>query len=123
VGFPASVELVPLIEICSLPPREGVDTARVLQALTAAVAEAIPCRREAVWATWRTLDVGYAVGDSVERQQPRETHAPVVHVYANRPADAVDRACEAIEAVLTDELSLAPVFVTVQPVFALADSS
>lgn len=113
---------MPLIEICALPQADDVDVPLVLQAVTDAVSEAIPCRREAVWVTWRPLD-GYAVGDSIADAQPAETHAPVVHVYANRPANAVERTCNAIEAVLARELSLADgnVFITVQPVFALPD--
>ena len=113
---------MPLIEICALPQANDVDVPRVLQAVTAAVSEAIPCRREAVWVTWRPLD-GYAVGDGLAGAQPTDTHAPVVHLYANRPADAIERACDAIESVLVNELSLAEgnVFVTVQPVYALPD--
>ena len=88
--------------------------------MSTAVSDAIPCPREAVWTTWRSIDGGYAVGDIVTREQPRETHAPVVHLYANRPKEAIDRICDAIEAVLTRELSLASgnVFITFQPVFA-----
>ena len=113
---------MPLIEICALPQPDQVDVPRVLEAVTAAVSEAIPCRREAVWVTWRPLD-GYAVGDTLAAAQSPDTHAPVVHLYANRPADAIERACSAIETVLVNELSLADgnVFVTVQPVYALPD--
>jgi hypothetical protein len=110
---------VPLIEICALPQPTGVEIEPVLQAVTAAVSDAIPCRREAVWATWRSIDGGYAMGESVANEQPRDSHAVIVHVYANRPPDAIERLSGAIEEVLTGALSLEPgnVFVTVQPVF------
>jgi hypothetical protein len=111
---------MPLIEICALPSPDGVDIARALEAVTAAVSAAAPCRRDAVWATWRSLDSGYAVGDAVAVEQPRDTHAPIVHVYANRPPDAIERICAALEDALSRELNLEPgnVFITVQPVFA-----
>ena len=110
---------MPLIEVCALPQDAPVDIGSVLRTLNEAVAAAVPCRPEAVWTTWRTLD-RYAVGADVATRQPRETHAPIVHVYLNRPPDAVERACAVIEDVLARELRLAPgnVFVTVQPVFA-----
>ena len=111
---------MPLIEICALPPDAAVDVAAVLRRLNEAVAAAVPCRPDAVWTTWRSLDGGYAVGSDAVRQQPSDTHGPIVHVYLNRPPDAVERACAVIEDVLARQLGLAPgnVFVTVQPVFA-----
>jgi hypothetical protein len=110
---------VPLIEICALPPRGDTDVGRVLQLLNRAVADAVPCRLDAVWTTWRSLGAGYAVGDAVADRQQADSHAPIVHVYLNRPRDAVDRVRDVIEEVLVRELSLAAgnVFVTVQPVF------
>jgi hypothetical protein len=113
---------VPLIEISALPTGADVDPGQVMRKLNRAVAEAVPCRLDAVWATWRWLDAGYAVGDAVADRQPESGHAPIVHVYVNRPPDAVERICHVIEDVVTRELSIAPdnVFVTVQPVFAVA---
>jgi hypothetical protein len=116
---------VPLIEIHALPPTREVDVAGILRAVSSEVAAAIPCRLEAVWTTWRTLDGGYAVGKDVAAVQPEADHPPIVHVYANRPRDAIERARDAIESVLCRELSLAEgnVFVTVQPVFAIGDGT
>jgi hypothetical protein len=111
---------VPLIEIRALPWVDRARLADVARTLNREVAAAIPCRLDAVWTTWRSLD-GYAVGDVVAEQQPEESHAPVVHLYVNRPPDAVERICEVIEEVLCRELPLAAgnVFITVQPVFSL----
>jgi hypothetical protein len=63
------------------------------------------------------------MGDSVAEAQPRDSHAVILHVYAKRPPDAIERLCSAIEEVLTGALSLEPgnVFVTVQPVFNAPD--
>ena len=110
---------MPLIEVCALAPKDGVDVSETLRAITLAVSEAIPCRRDAVWATWRTIDGGYAVGEAVAYEQQLETHAPIVHVYARRPPDAIERICAAVEEVLTTRLSLpaSKVFITVQAVF------
>ena len=110
---------MPLIEICALPPPGGIDVSNVLRVLTLAVSDALSCPPHAVWTTWRSID-GYAVGDVVAREQPQETHAPVVHLYANRPPEAIDAVCDVIEEVLSRELSLPRenIFVTFQPVFA-----
>jgi hypothetical protein len=111
---------VPLIEICALPADGAVDVGAVMRKLNDAVAAAIPCLPDAVWTTWRSLDGGYAVGSDAVSRQPSDTHAPIVHLYVNRPPDSVERACDVIEDVLARELGLAPgnVFITVQPVFA-----
>ena len=108
---------MPLIEVVALPQPATVDIGHVLRTLTAAVADVLPARPEGVWATWTTV-TAYAVGSNVAERQPADTHDPVVHVYHQRPADAVERMCEAIEEVLCRELSLPSghVFVTVQPV-------
>ena len=110
---------MPLIEIAALPPDDDTDVGGVLRTLNRAVADAVPCRLDAVWTTWRSLDGGYAVGDRVADRAQRASHAPVVHVYLNRPRDVVERVCGVIEDVLARELSLAEgnVFITVQPVF------
>ncbi|MGH3110178.1 MAG: hypothetical protein ACRDQT_04570 [Gaiellaceae bacterium] len=110
---------MPLIEICALTPSREVDVAGVLRTLNRAVSDALGCRPEAVWTTWRSLDGRYAVGSELATQQPEETHAPIVHLYVNRPREAVERICDVIEDVLCSELALAKgnVFVTVQPVF------
>jgi len=108
---------MPLIEVVALPQPEAVDIEQVLRRLTGAVADVLPARPEGVWATWTTA-AAYAVGPEVARRQPAQTHDPVVHVYHQRPPDAVERMCKAIEDVLCRELSLPPgnVFITVQPV-------
>ena len=108
---------MPLIEIQTVPQPEGVDLASVSRRLNAAVAEALGCRLEAVWTTWRTIDGAYARGDRVSTGQTT-AFGPLVHVYHHRTPEEVDLVVEAIEIVLARELSLAPddVFVTTQPV-------
>src|SRR5262245_22547264 len=107
---------MPLIEIVALPQPASVDIDSVLRRLTISVAEALPARPEGVWITWRTLDA-YAVGSQVSRQQPPNSHDPIVHIYHQRPAGAVERMCEVIKAVLCQELALPEgnVFITIQP--------
>jgi hypothetical protein len=71
-----------------------------------------------VWTTWKVLD-GYAVGPDLATDQPAGTHAPIVHVYARRTPEELDRICDIVEAVLVEELELEPgnVFITIQPVY------
>ena len=109
---------MPLIEILALPHPDGVDVKAVTTELNKAVAAAIPCRLDAVWTTWRTIDATYVVGDVAADVQPTATHPPIVHVYLRRSSEETDRAIDAIERILATALSLAPgnVFVTVQPV-------
>jgi hypothetical protein len=109
---------MPLIEILALPQPPDVDVPAVTRALAREVAAAIPCRVEAVWTVWRTIDGVYAQGESIERAQPGTTHGPIVHVYLHRSIEETERAVTAIERNLSAALGLAPgnVFVTVQPV-------
>jgi hypothetical protein len=108
---------MPLIEVVALPQPGTVDIDHVLRTLAVAVAEVLPARQEGVWATWTTM-TAYAVGPNVARNQPDQTHDPIVHVYHHRTPDAVERMCKAIEEVLCRELSMPTghVFITVQPV-------
>jgi hypothetical protein len=108
---------MPLIEVAALPQPDGVDIDQVLRTLTLAVAEALPARPEGVWTTWTTV-LAYAVGPAVAHQQPAQSHDPIVHIYHQRPPDAVERMCQVITDVLCRELSLPAgnVFITVQPV-------
>jgi hypothetical protein len=109
---------VPLIEVAALRRDAETDVAWLVRVLNKAVAEAVPCRLEAVWTTWRWLD-GYAVGDEFADRSRPATHGPIVHVYARRPPEVLERVAEVIEEVLTRELDLDPgnVFVTAQPVW------
>jgi hypothetical protein len=120
----ASVDM-PLIEIHALPQSAPNEIERVVRRVAGDVARAIAAPPEAVWVTWTTIDGCYAVGDATRVEQPRETHAPIVHVHARRTAAEVDAICDAVERALVDELGLAPgnVFTTVRPVFALDPSA
>jgi len=75
--------------------------------------------------TGYTLDGGYAVGADVRTEQPRDSHAPLVHVAARRTAAEVEAICAAVERALVEELDLADgnVFVTVRPVYALDETA
>ena len=106
---------MPLIEILSLDT-SGVDRAVVCRSVNAAVAEALGARPDAVWTTWRTIEVDVR-GDGATRGL-QATSGPIVHVYHHRTAAQVAVVVEVIQAVLARELSIAPdgVFVTTQPV-------
>ena len=105
---------MPLIEIQAPAPPEGVAVADVLATVNSEVADALGCRPDAVWSTWRTLGEGeYLVGSERAAKPPNATHVPIVHVWISRPPDAVDLCVEAIEAALRRSLSLdADPFVT-----------
>lgn len=109
---------MPLIEIDALELPVHVDTGAIVVELNRAVADAIPCRLDAVWTVWRTISGPYARGADARDEMGRETHGPIAHVYLRRTPEETARVVETIEGVLTRALSLAPgnVFVTVQPV-------
>jgi hypothetical protein len=108
---------VPLIEITARAP-EGVDVAAVLAEVNHDVAATLGCRPDAVWSTWRTLAPGeYVVGSEPAPPSATASHVPVVHVWINRPPDAVERCVAAIETALRRTLALdADPFVTTGPV-------
>ncbi len=108
---------MPLIEIRMLP-RADVDRAAITRALATAVAAAIPCRVEAVWTTWQTIDGPFARGSEISAVETGNAFGPTVHVYHHRTPEQVERVVEAIESVLSRELHADrdQVFVTTQPV-------
>jgi hypothetical protein len=105
-----------LIEIRSLP-RVDVDRAAISRVLAAAVAATIPCRTEAVWITWQTIEGPFSRGDVVS-SDATNPFGPIVHVYHHRTPEQVERIVDGIEAVLARELQIDrdQVFVTTQPV-------
>jgi hypothetical protein len=107
-----------LIEVLLLPSDDRVDRASIGRTLNAAVAEAIPCRLEAVWTAWRTIDGPFVRGGEASGEEAPERFGPIVHVYHHRTAEQVERIVDAIETVLARELSLErnAIFVTTQPV-------
>ena len=108
---------MPLIEI-RLLPRGDLDRAAISPALATAVAAAVPCRVEAVWITWQTIDGPMARGSEVSAAETANSFGPIVHVYHHRTPEQIERVVEAIETVLSRELNAArdQVFVTTQPV-------
>lgn len=109
---------MPLIEIDLLPQSTEVDLEAIAVELNRTVAEAIPCRLDAVWTVWRTVSGPFVRGDVARFEMGRETHGPIAHVYLHRTPEQAARVVASIESVLTRALSLTPgnVFVTVQPV-------
>ena len=110
---------MPLIEILALPQSDPVDERHVLAAVNAAVADALRAPPHAVWSTWQTLPPGgYAVGTDAPDAQPRTSHPPIVHVYARRTPEELERVVEAVARTLAAELDVdeAGVFVTTAPV-------
>jgi hypothetical protein len=115
---------MPLIEIHALAQPEGVDLATISTKVNAAVARALGCKLEAVWTVWLTIDGPIAHGNEVSGAATKAAYGPIVHIYHHRTPEQVERVTEAIETVLSRELSLArgDVFVTSQPV-AIAETS
>lgn len=107
---------VPLIQIESLATPD-VDRAAICRTLNAEVATALGARLEAVWTTWRTIELDVR-GDDARGDDTRASIAPIVHLFHHRTAEQVERVVEVIENVLARELSIdsASVFVTTQPV-------
>ena len=108
---------MPLIEIRTMA-HVDVDRAAISRALNAAVADAVPCRLDAVWSTWQTIDGPFVRGDEVATAEAPGTVGPIVHVYHHRTAEQVERVVEAIEVTLATALGVdrETVFVTTQPV-------
>lgn len=108
---------MPLIEIRALP-HDDIDRAVISRALAEAVAAAVPCRVEAVWTTWQTIDGPFTHGDVASSDESASRFGPIVHVYHHRTTEQVERVVEAIESVLARELKVDrdQVFVTTQPV-------
>jgi hypothetical protein len=109
---------MPLIEVHAPPQPASVEVTAVCRRLNAAVAAAIPCRLDAVWTTWRTIDGAYVRGDVASADDGSAPFGPIVHVFHHRSTEEIVRAVEAIEAVLSRELSIdrGDVFVTTRPV-------
>ena len=98
---------MPLIEIHAPAPPEGVRVGDVLAVVNREVADALGCRPDAVWSTWHTLaEDEYLVGSVRASGSTGGTHVPLVHVWINRPPDAVERCVEAIESALRQALGL-----------------
>jgi phenylpyruvate tautomerase PptA (4-oxalocrotonate tautomerase family) len=99
---------VPLIEVSALPQPEGVRE-RILDALVAEVSAALGRPPQSTWVVWRPLEPGaYSVGQSRPQAQPRDTHPPIVRVYAQRTPEEMERVVAAIERVIMRELALDP---------------
>lgn len=113
---------MPLIEIHLLRSERPAELDQVAARINAEVATALGARPDATWTTWRTID-GHAVGPDVAHEQPAGSHPPIVHVYARRSTEQLEKLCDVVEAVLVEELGLEPgnVFITVQPVFAATE--
>ena len=70
---------MPFIHIRSLPPAEPIDTAALLEQLSADFAAATGIGVEHVTATWEWLEPGhYAVGGTAASEQPARSHPVLV---------------------------------------------
>ena len=90
---------MPFIHIKSLPPAEPLDTAALLEQLSADFAAATGIGVEHVTATWEWLEPGhYAVGGKVAREQPAGSHPLLVDLLVPdfNAADDVERMLIAI---------------------------
>jgi phenylpyruvate tautomerase PptA (4-oxalocrotonate tautomerase family) len=108
---------MPLIRIEALPQPAPVDVPALLAAVNEAVAAVLERPPEVAWSTWRTLEPGsYAVGRDCPDEQPRDSHPPLVRIFAVRPPEIVEQIVDVVADVLARELSLAPdnVFVQVE---------
>ena len=104
-----SLAKVPLIQITSLPQPPGVDCSAVLVAVNEAVGELLGRPADVAWPTWTTLGQGhYAVGAEAADVQPRSTHPPIVHVYAERPAEVMEQVADRVASSLESRLGLPP---------------
>jgi hypothetical protein len=104
-----TVSWVPLIQITSLPQPPGVDCGAVLVAVNEAVGELLGRPADVAWSTWTMLAPGsYAVGAAPADVQPTTTHPPVVHVYAERPAEVMEQIADRVAETLDTELGLPP---------------
>ena len=104
---------MPLIEVSALPQADGVRE-RVLESLVAEVSSALGRPPESTWVVWRPLESGsYAVGAARPDSQPEGSHPPIVRMYGKRTSDEWERIVDAVERVITRELSLDP-FVIVE---------
>ena len=101
-------QLVPLIEISALPQPSGARE-RVMDALVGEVSSALGRPPNAVWVTWRQIEPGaYSVGGTRAEAQPRDSHPPIVRIYARRTPEEWELIVVAVERVITRELGLDP---------------
>jgi len=98
---------VPVIEISSATPANGVHLNTVVRELNVAVAEALPCRLGAVVSTWRVMTGGYAVGAAVSDTVRTDSHGPIVHAYLADGEGDPRILRGTVARVLTDTLGLA----------------
>jgi hypothetical protein len=98
---------MPVLQISALPA-PGLDVELVLATLCREVAEELGEDPRGTWVTWQT--VTYAEGDDVRREQPADTHPPLVRLIAfeGKPQELVERVLERVAAVLERELRLDP---------------
>jgi phenylpyruvate tautomerase PptA (4-oxalocrotonate tautomerase family) len=74
---------MPIIEISSLPPVEGIDVSAALALVTSRVAAYLGEEPKGTWALLRPVAPGaYAEGADAPAAQPRGTHPAIVDVFA-----------------------------------------
>ena len=101
---------MPLVRVSALPQPEGFDVAAAAKAVALDLAALLGDEPRGTWVTWETIKPGlYAEGDVAPDVQPRDTHPPLVRLFAaQRPPELVERMLVCVADTLVRELRLEP---------------
>jgi len=100
---------MPIFKIQALPQNKDINITNVISKLCTGVAEATKIDSKRIWATWQTLDPEhYVEADIPALEQPRTSHAPLVHVYSfsGKSPETVETILETSANILCKELNL-----------------
>ena len=98
---------MPIIEIATLAPADGLDVSTALGAVTTEVAAFLDEDPRGTWAIYRPIAPGhFAEGTDAPATQPAETHPAIVRVLANRPPDEVPPLLEVVAAAVVRAFGL-----------------
>jgi hypothetical protein len=100
---------MPVLEVRALPQRQGVDRDAALKRACLALAAAVGEAPHGTWGTWVELPPGsYTEGGNAPPVQPRDTHPPLVRLFAfeGRSQDVVERMLTVVADTLAKELDL-----------------
>ena len=98
---------MPIIEIATLAPADGLDVSTALGAVTTEVAAFLDEDPRGTWAIYRPIAPGhFAEGTDAPATQPAETHPAIVRVFANRPPDEVPALLEVVAAAVVRAFGL-----------------
>ena len=100
---------MPIIEVCALPQKPGVDRRAALATLCTAVASEFEMPAHAVWGTWQEFAPGdYLEGADAPSVQPDSTHPPIVRLFAfeGRSPPAIEKMMTLVADTLSRELRM-----------------